>query len=114
MSVAYSYSLSNDGRFSPVRVAYRTKYGDSNAHGASASPHACLRYTSGAVAGAIVVKENVFVVGATIGRPLLRSVLRWRQTRQKTLPYGLRGRMRSGIGVTGGGRRRTNIRGGVA
>lgn len=39
-----------------------------------------------AVAGAIVVKENVDFVGAT---------------------------MRSGIAVTEGGRRRTNIRGGV-
>ena len=98
--------ISDQARSLPVRT-------DSNAHGASASPHACLRYTSGAVAGAIVVKENVFFVGATTGRPLLRSVLRWRQTRQKTLPYGLRGTMRSGIGVTEGGRRRTNIRGGV-
>ena len=59
-------------------------------------------------------QRNTNPVGATTGRPLLRSVLRWRQTRQKTLPYGSRGTMRSGIGVTEGGRRRTNIRGGVA
>ena len=59
-------------------------------------------------------QRNTNTVGATTGRPLLCSVLRWRQTRQKTLPYGLRGTMRSGIGVTEGGRRRTNIRGGVA
>ena len=85
MARSVAYSLSNDGRFRPVRVAYRTsesnplskehafsrqrKYvrqtngisdqarslpvrTDSNAHGASASPHACLRYTSGAMAGA--------------------------------------------------------------
>ena len=69
MAGSVALTLRNDGRFSPVRVAYRTKYVDSNAHGASASPHACLRYTSGAVAGAIVVKENVFFVGATTGRP---------------------------------------------
>ena len=35
-----------DGVFTPVRVAYRTKYAYSNAHGASASPCVCLRYTS--------------------------------------------------------------------
>ena len=46
MAGSVAYYLRNDGRFSPVRVAYRTKYVDSNAHGASASPHACLVYKS--------------------------------------------------------------------
>lgn len=72
------------------------------------------------MAGAIVVKENVDFVGATIGRPrfvkeifellLLSFYGGW--TGDGWSP--LRGTMRSGIGVTGGGRRRTNIRGGVA
>ena len=52
MARSVAYSLRNGGRFSPVRVAYRTKYVYSNAHGASASPHACLRYTSETIAGA--------------------------------------------------------------
>ena len=72
-----------------------------------------------AVAGAIVVKENVFFVGATTGRPhfvkeifglLLFSF--YGGTGDGWSP--LRGTMRSGIAVTEGGRRRTNIRGGVA
>lgn len=47
------------GVFSPVRVAYRTKYAYSNAHGASASPRACLRYTSETITGADI-KAKVF------------------------------------------------------
>ena len=72
-----------------------------------------------AVAGAIVVKENVFFVGATTGRPrfvkeifgLLLLLFYGGWTGDQRSP--LRGTMRSGIGVTEGGRRRTNIRGGV-
>ena len=41
-----------EGVFSPVRVAYRTKYAYSNAHWASASLCVCLRYTSFTTAGA--------------------------------------------------------------
>ena len=71
------------------------------------------------MAGAIVVKENVDFVGATTRRPrfvkeifglLLFSF--YGGTGDGWSP--LRGTMRSGIAVTGGGRRRTNIRGGVA
>lgn len=148
------------------------------------APHSRLGNTSGTIAGAIVVKENVDFVGATTGRPrfvkeifglLLLSfyggdgrqvvaptgsvcfsypVLVWQSFRLcgvretgaqwNTNTVGattgrphfvkeifellllsfhgwtgdgwlpLRGRMRSGIGVTEGGRRCTNIRGGVA
>ena len=74
MAGSVALTLRNDGRFSPVRVAYRTKYVDSNAHGASASPHACLRYTSGAMAGAdkggakrvARVSSEKFSVGSTL------------------------------------------------
>ena len=81
------------------------------------APHSRLGNTSGTIVGAIVVKENVFFVGATTGRPrfvkeifglLLLSFYGW--TGDGWSP--LRGRMRFGIAVTGGGRRRTNIRGG--
>ena len=59
MARSVALTLRNDGRFSPVRVAYRTKYAYSNAHGASASPHACLRYTSETITGADI-KAKVF------------------------------------------------------
>ena len=73
-----------------------------------------------AVAGAIVVKENVDFVGATTGRPrfvkeifgLLLLLFYGGWTGDQWSP--LRGTMRSGIAVTEGGRRRTNISGGVA
>lgn len=63
-------------------------------------------------------QRNTNTVGATTGRPrfvkeifelLLLSFYGW--TGDGWSP--LRGTMRSGIAVTGGGRRRTNIRGGV-
>ena len=147
------------------------------------APHSRLGNTSGTIVGAIVVKENVFFVGATTGRPhFVKEIFglflfsfyggtgdRWLPLRERvcfSCPvlvwqsfrlsgvretgaqrntntvgattgrprfvkeifgllmlsfYGgtgdgwspLRGRMRSGIAVTEGGRRRTNIRGGV-
>ena len=78
-----AFSLRNDGRFTPVRVAYRTKYAYSNAHGGSASPHACLGCKSFTVAGATfadtaddakAAKENGYSVGATTGRPYRNGV----------------------------------------
>ena len=63
-------------------------------------------------------QRNTNPVGATSGRPRSRVLCLVAANVKQAIKAGdrwlpLRGRMRSGIGVTEGGRRRTNIRGGV-